>query len=226
MQRRPSCELLDTDAGTPKEVSDSLLDLRWFNRWFGGIATVERMIDLVVQTTGNRSLSILEVASGEGYILKTLQGRYSTRGLTLKITLLDRVQAHFPENGALPRVSGDALSLPFRDGSFDLVSSSLFIHHLAPEQVVAFNREALRVARHGVMVHDLIRSRLHLATAYAGSPLYRSRLTRNDAPASVKQAYTLREMEQLVEQAGAARVESDTHFFYRMGLVGWKDGCQ
>src|SRR5260370_1279375 len=47
MQRRPTPELLDTDSGTPKEISDSLSDLRWFNRWFGGIATSRELLTRV-----------------------------------------------------------------------------------------------------------------------------------------------------------------------------------
>jgi len=83
-------------------------------------------------------------------------------------------------------------------------------------------REALRVARYAVLVNDLIRSSLHLALIYAGIPLYRSRLTRHDAPASVKRAYTLDEMNKMLRQAGAADVETETYFLLRMGVIAWK----
>ena len=117
---------------------------------------------------------------------------------------------------------GDALALPFRDGSFDLVSSELFVHHLSPDQVIQFVREGLRVCRRAFLINDLIRDPLHLALAYAGFPLYRSRITRNDAPASVRQAYTVEEMCGMIGQAGAARMEMDTCFLYRMGVIVWK----
>ena len=35
-------ELLDTDAGTPREVEDSLADLKMINRYFGGHRTMTR----------------------------------------------------------------------------------------------------------------------------------------------------------------------------------------
>ena len=71
-------------------------------------------------------------------------------------------------------------------------------------------------------MNDLVRHPLHLALAYAGVPIYRSRITRNDAPASVKQAYTVEEMTELFRTAGAAKVEAQRYFLFRMGIIAWK----
>ena len=64
MERRPTRELLDTNSGTAKEVAESLLDLRWFNRWFGGLATSRKMIQNVVRETRRNSFSLLERRNG------------------------------------------------------------------------------------------------------------------------------------------------------------------
>jgi hypothetical protein len=53
-------------------------------------------------------------------------------------------------------------------------------------------------------------------------PLYRSRLTRHDAPASVRQAYTPEEMQRLLAKSTAARVEIHRHYLFRMGVIVWK----
>jgi hypothetical protein len=116
----------------------------------------------------------------------------------------------------------DALNLPFPDSAFDLISCSLFVHHLSPDQTTQFARESLRVCRHAVLVNDLIRNPLHLALVYAGTPLYRSRITSHDAPASVRQAYTIKEMREFFQRAGAAGVETQRHYLYRMGVIAWK----
>jgi len=139
---------------------------------------------------------------------------------------LDREMTHLPKNGSAAKLVGDALQLPFPVAAFDLVASSLFVHHLAPEDIVIFAREALRVCRVAVLVNDLIRHPLHLALAYAGRPLYRSRITRNDAPASVWQAYTMEEMQGFFERAGCSRVEVRRHYLYRMGVIAWKSPQQ
>jgi hypothetical protein len=223
MRRRPTLELLDSDSGTPDEVAETLLDLRWFNRWFGGLATSRSLIESVSRATGQKRFSILEVASGDGFVLQTLRREFEHSSIRLDVTLLDRVVSHLPRNGSMAKLAGDAFHLPFRDSSFDLVSSSLFVHHLAPQEVVAFATEALRVCRVAVLAHDLIRHPLHLALAYAGTPLYRSRITRNDAPASVWQSYTVEEMRSCFHTDHAVRIEIQRHFLFRMGVIAWKN---
>lgn len=222
MRRRPTQELLDSDAGSPQEITASLRDLRWFNRWFGGISTSRALIEAVSRLTRQKDFSILEVASGEGFVPHLLKKEFEYSGIRLNITLLDRAVSHLPKNGTTAKVAADAFKLPFRDCSFDLVSCSLFVHHLAREEVIPFAKESLRVCRIAVLVHDLVRHPLHLAMAYAGLPLYRSRITRNDAPASVRQAYTTEEMLRLLESAGGAAVEIQRHFAFRMGAIAWK----
>lgn len=220
MKRQPSHELLDSDAGSPREIAASLTDLRMFNRWFGGLTCTTSLVERVARDTGANSLSWLDVAAGAGYVARTVSENLSHRNLHLNVTLLDRAASHVGNGGH--SVVGDALALPFREGSFDLVSSELFVHHLSPDQVIQFVREGLRVCRRAFLINDLIRDPLHLALAYAGFPLYRSRITRNDAPASVRQAYTVEEMCGMIGQAGAARMEMDTCFLYRMGVIVWK----
>lgn len=260
MKRLPTLELLDTDAGTPAEVAASLSDLRMINRWFGGVDTMVRLVkrvfvneaprdgarDIFARQTGDKpvSLSLLDVASGTGYVPHAAREKLLRQGLHLEVTLLDRIGSHFggasevlaresvdrasnafaPRNGTRPRLLiGSALSLPFRDSSFDLVSSVLFVHHLGPDELVRFVNESLRVCRLAVLINDLIRDPIHLALVYSGFPLYRSRLTRNDAPASVRQAYTRDEMRDILSHTNAARVEIDFHYLYRMGVVAWKE---
>jgi hypothetical protein len=220
MKRVATPELLDTDCGTPAEVEASLGDLRRINRLFGGVATTADMVDRVARNTRQSSLSLLEVAAGSGYVPETARHRLEQRGMHLQVTMLDRVPSHL-SNGH-PTVAGDALALPFGDASFDLVSSTLFAHHLSPKELVQFVDEALRVCRIAVLINDLVRHLLHMSLVYAGLPLYRSRLTRHDAPASVRQAYTPREMTTLLAQTNAGRVEIHRHYLFRMGVIVWK----
>jgi len=222
MKRTVVAELLDSDAGTPSEVAASLSDLDHINQWFGGISATQSMVEKVARILRVQSLSLLEVAAGTGVVPAAVAAALARSGVEIKVTLLDRAQCHLKSCNRRA-VTGDALALPFSDGSFDVVSCTLFVHHLAPDEVLRFVNEALRVCRVAVLINDVVRHRAHLGLVYAGMPLYRSRLTRHDAPASVRRAYTVMEMKGMLGKSQAARVDITRHFLFRMGVIAWRN---
>jgi SAM-dependent methyltransferase len=221
MRRTVTPELLDDDAGTPAEIADSLADLRAINERFGGISTTVSLLQHVVTRCDCRELALLEVAAGTGYVPLSAQRHFTASGIDLRVTLLDRMASHMNGNTARA-VCGEALHLPFADGTFDVVSCSLFAHHLEPHELRSFVQEGLRVCRRAVLINDLIRSRLHLWLVYAALPLFRSRITRHDAPVSVRRAYTMEEMHHLLGDVPNSRIEISRYPLYRMGALVWK----
>ncbi|HEY3769449.1 MAG TPA: methyltransferase domain-containing protein [Candidatus Angelobacter sp.] len=214
-------ELLDTDAGTPKEVSTSLEDLRRLNLWFGGVHTMYSLLRRVAEQRHLKDLSWVDVAGGEGYVATRTQRKLAKSGIATHPVILDRAPTHL--GSAHPAVCGDATALPFRDNSFDAVGCSLFLHHLEPAQIIQFAQEGLRVARQAFLIHDLQRHPLHLILSYLGLPLYRSRLTRHDAIASVRRAYTAGEIGEMLKQVTAAsNIEIKTFYLFRIGVIVWK----
>jgi ubiquinone/menaquinone biosynthesis C-methylase UbiE len=214
-------ELLDSDAGTPREVEGSLKDLRMFNSWFGGVHTMASLLRQVARQRGLKDISWVDVAGGEGYVATRTQKSLARSGITSRPVIMDRAPTHLANTH--PAVCGDALALPFRDNSFDAVGCSLFLHHLEPAEIVRFAREGLRVARHAFLIHDLQRHPLHLALGYLGMPLYRSRITRHDALASVRRAYTVDEVRKMLAPVTAANnIEINSFYLFRMGVIVWK----
>lgn len=224
MKRLAIPEWFDTDSGTPAEIADSLSDLRRINRRFGGNATTQSLVESVIQGVKIQSLSLLEVAAGAGAVPEEARAALQRSGIRLDVTLLDRAPSHLGNCSRKETwaVAGDALALPFMDASFDVVSCCLFAHHLAPQDLIQFVNEGLRVCRRAVLINDLVRHPLHLALVYAGWPLYRSRLTRHDAPASVRQSYTPAEIRELLQHTEATRIDMQRRFLFRMGVVVWK----
>jgi hypothetical protein len=225
MQRISQQEILDSDACPPVEVEASLRDLGRINRWFGGVATTRWMIERVASATRQKSFSVLEVAAGFGEVPKAAGQQLARKGIVLEVTHLDRVRSHLLQGERA--VVANALALPFQDGSFDLVSCSLFAHHLEPADLACFTREGLRVSRRAVLINDLIRHPLHLALVYAGFPLMRSYVSRVDGLASVRRAYVPGEMRQILSSGieSTPRIEISRHLLFRMGVIAWKNGA-
>ena len=220
MKRVAIDELLDTDSGSPEEVASSIRDLVNINRWFGGISSGAAMLEKVAAKLNRSRLSVLEVASGSGEVSRLVAERLAKKDIKLDLTLMDRAPSHLGNH--FPRVAGDAVAIPFRDNSFDVVSCNLFAHHLSPPQLLQFAREGVRVSRAVFLINDVVRNPLHLALVYAGLPLFRSRLTWHDAPASVRQAYTIAEMREMLRSVPNASLDISRHYLFRMNLQLWK----
>jgi ubiquinone/menaquinone biosynthesis C-methylase UbiE len=222
MQRFDSEEILDSAHCPPSERETSLRDLCRINRWFGGVATTRSMMARVAASTGQKHFSLLDVAAGYGEVPRAAAAQLARKGIILDITDVDRLRSNLRRgHGA---VVADALALPFRPESFDLVSCSLFAHHLDPSELTRFVDEALRVARTAVLINDLIRHPLHLALVYAGFPLMRSYVSRVDGVASVRRAYVPEEIRDVLsnQHNDGRRVEISRHYLFRMGVIVWK----
>jgi ubiquinone/menaquinone biosynthesis C-methylase UbiE len=233
MQRVDAPEILDSDTCSNEEVEIVMRDLGMVNRWFGGVATTQKMLERVAQSCGAQRLSLLEVAAGSGELSRRVQQNLARRGIALDITLLDRARSHLADEirtGPIHTIVGDGLTLPFSDRAFDVVSCNLFAHHLDAQQLPRFVREGWRVSRHALLINDLVRHPLHLGLVYASRPIMRSRIAWLDGVTSVRRAYVPDEMQSMIASAlssqDGVQIEITRHYLYRMGVIVWKGAAE
>jgi SAM-dependent methyltransferase len=221
MKRIVARELMDEPVESLAELEANVVDIEFANRVLGGIAPVLRE----VRRAGARTL--LDVCCGSGDVARALVADARRRGGDVHVTLLDRSEQmlalaarRWAGEPHVSVVAGDAANLPFGDAAFDVVTCNLALHHFEPDMACTLLRELRRVARVVPVVCDLRRSPLAFVAALAWSRgASRNRLTRHDAPLSVRRAYTPREARALALAAGwrAPRVRSEACF--RMTLI-------
>jgi ubiquinone/menaquinone biosynthesis C-methylase UbiE len=230
MQRLTGAEeRLDGPLTDQRALVGNLRDLARVNRRLGGVRLSRRAIDALAP--GRAAISILDVGTGGADIPLALIDHGRATGRLVTVTGVDR-RAEILAAAAIadPRVSatgeltlhvGDGAGLPFADGTFDVAHSSLLVHHLETPEARRVLEEMARVARVGVVVNDLVRSRPSWLGAWLLSHLAtRNALTRDDAPMSVRRAYTVAELTALLATAGL-RVERrfDGFVGHRVALV-------
>ena len=199
-------ELLDVGRAPLSEVRRSLRDLRRINALPGGTSlSVAGVVSLVGDL---QRATIVDVGTGSGDVPQGLRRYAQRRGLDWNIVAVDLKSEHlklareFLGKDATP-LQADAFRLPFADGSVDVVTTSLLLHHFRAPQVTALLREFDRISRVGWFCNDLVRARPPLVFFTLLWPIFaRSYLTRYDARASIRRAYTVPEMRALVQQSG------------------------
>ena len=203
-------ELLDGPLDDRATLVGNLRDLRRANRWLGGARLSIAAVEAIAT---DAPLTILDVGTGAADIPLALLDHARRTGRQWTVVGLDsRPEVLEAAAAADRRVTaasglelhvGDGRSLPYPDAAFDIVHTSLMLHHLEPAEVRAFLAETARVARRGVVMNDLVRGRLAVVGAWLLAHLTtRNRYTRNDAPLSVRRAYTTAELERMTEAAG------------------------
>lgn len=201
-------ELLDGPLDDEPALVANLRDLARINRLTGGTRLSERAI-----AAFGAPDTIVDVGTGGADIPLALLAQARRAGRPLRVTALDsRREVLAAARRARPGVDGaaglelgvaDGRGLAFPDGAFAVGHASLVIHHLEPDDATAFLRELRRVARDGIVVNDLLRSRV----AWLGGWLLvhaiaRSPFTRHDGPLSIRRAYTEPELLELLADAG------------------------
>lgn len=225
MLRVTSDELLDRDLGSEAEIRTSLDDLWRINQRLGGVSSNLRLFGRFFEKTGPHPVRILDVGAGDARLARELREALARRNVRAEFVALDRRPSHLENasnGGRLSSVAADVFALPFREGSFDVVMSNLFYHHFSGDSARELLRQMAAVAREAVIVNDLERHWLPYLFIRSALPFARSRITRHDGPASVRQAYTRSELEALARGAGFTQIETRRLLPFRLGLIIWK----
>jgi len=216
-------EHLDGGLADRATLEGNLRDLARINRLFGGarlsIDAVRALVERSDPTAGAATIRVLDVGTGAGDIPIALiradlsRARVEVTATDARREILEAAARISPSLGSegVTLAQADGRSLPYPDRAFDVAHASLVLHHLSRDDAVAFLAELSRVARLGVVVNDLSRSRL----SWLGAWLVLHTLTRNpwtlqDGVLSVRRAWTLGEAQALAREAGLRPVHVAT----------------
>jgi ubiquinone/menaquinone biosynthesis C-methylase UbiE len=199
-------------------LAGNLRDLSRVNRWLGGVRLSWHAVRPFL--SHGAPTSLLDVGTGAADIPRAL----------LRASAIDAVQLHIRATDIRPEIIRLARSAADRDlevvlaaaeridepsSSFDLVHSSMVLHHLDEAAAIALLAEMKRVARRAVIVNDLDRRQAWWVAALVLARLTtRNAYTRHDGPLSVRRAWRAEEVVRLAGEAGL------TFHSRHIGLLG------
>lgn len=201
MQRSYALEIMDDFSIEDERIDKALNELKLINKYLGGIATSAAGLKRFAgQNHLSSHLNVLDVGSGASDVVIALR----RKNKKIKITALDlnkRACEFLRINSdEIAVVCGDVNSLPFKYGQFDIVHTSLFLHHFKEEEIKNILKNLILISRTGLIINDLRRS----IPALAGIKLLtyffsKSKMVKNDAPLSVRRGFTKKELRNILD---------------------------
>src|ERR1051326_7145179 len=163
-ERSNEPELIDGTNYSFDEFIKALADLRRINRYLGGQRALVQHLFPMIEALGSRRVRLLDVGTGSADIPAMIVEWARARGICIEFVVLDlntyatqEAQAQTASYPEISIVQGDALQLPFAEGSFDFVLASLFIHHFETAEAARLIASFARAARVAFIINDLRR---------------------------------------------------------------------
>ncbi len=171
----------------------------------------------------DRPLSVLDVGSGYGDMLRLIARWARRRGVPVALAGLDgnpwsaRAAAEAtPADLAVSWVTSDVFESRARA---DVVLSSLFTHHLGDRELARFLAWSEEAAGVGWFVNDLRRSRFsHDGFALASRLLRMHRFVRHDGPVSIARAFVEKDWRAALAAVGLAERDAEIRRWFPFRL--------
>lgn len=215
-------ELMDRPDVPQEEHLQALRGLETVNRF----SLTARQLLVPIRRLARKEFTLLDVACGGGDVPVAIAQIAARQGITLRLRLCDRSATALERAGARARAADIPVETFLVDAAnadlptADVVTNSLFLHHLDEPDVVGLLRRMGSAASQLLVVSDLRRSHLGLGVAWVSCRLFsRSPIMRHDGPVSVKAAWTPRELRQMACAAGLAAAKVRRCWPWRMLLT-------
>lgn len=149
-------------------LHDALDKLAKINQWLGGNrVTINGLKKALKNHPKNEPLTIVDLGCGGGDILRAIS-RYGKReGYQFKLIGIDANQhtINYAKESSksyhnIEFKAIDIFSEAFNQLDYDIVLTTLFLHHFKEDELVSFLKPALEKASLGIVVNDLHRHKL------------------------------------------------------------------
>lgn len=226
-RRRLEPELMDDPALAPASHHAALGGLERINRLSFSIRRIWNPIAALARKHPEQTIKVLDVATGAGDIPIGLWQRAYRAGLKIEVAGCDASDRaiQFAQNRAKAHKADvhffqiDAVAQPLPEG-YDVVTCSLFLHHLQEHHVIALLAAMSKAAAKMIVISDLNRTAMGYALAVVVTRLLtRSKVVHTDGPLSVAGAFTMEEAHRLAQKAGLAGASLHRIFPSRWRLI-------
>lgn len=149
-------------------LHDALDKLAKINHWLGGNkVTINGLKKILVNHSKNELLTIVDLGCGGGDILREISRFGKQNGYQFNLLGIDANQhtVNYARSLSLEyeNIEYEAIDIfsnDFKELKYDVVLTTLFLHHFKEEELVTFLKPVLEKAKIGIVVNDLHRHKI------------------------------------------------------------------
>lgn len=161
-------ELMDDFSIGGDLLRDTLDKLENINRWLGGNkVTVNGLKSILKNHPEEQEITIIDIGCGHGDILRDVakfgrkhQYQFKLIGIDANPTAINYANELSLEYPEITFEKQNIFSDEFRNRKFDVVLTTLFLHHFKEDELTLFLKNTIQQASIGVVVNDLHRHKI------------------------------------------------------------------
>ncbi len=195
-------EIMDNLSMEGEMLRKALDHLAAINRRLGGNqATIDGLRTLLKTESKDATISIVDLGCGSGDMLRAVAAFGRKNNFSFKLTGIDaneytvnyarKLSVNYPE---IDFVKMDILDAEFSGIPFDIVISTLFLHHFTYQQIEELLIPIVNKARLGVVINDLHRSSVAYYLFRGLSLFIKNPMVKKDGAISVLRGFKKNEL--------------------------------
>lgn len=222
-------EIMDDFSIDGPILNDALDKLATINKLLGGnIVTLNGLKKLLKNQPKNKPLTIIDLGCGGGDILRAI-ARYGKDesynfvliGVDANKNATDYAATLSKEFENISFIYADVFSEEFKEMHYDIVITTLFLHHFKHEQLLELTNHLLKTAKIGIVVNDLHRHRLAYYLFKLVTIPVKNQMIIEDGLTSVLRGFKRKELVDLSKQL-KTRYELNWKWAFRYQWILWK----
>jgi len=195
-------ELMDDSGLSTIDLRKTYADIGRANLFLGGDKGILDAIQELISENPKELYSIVDIGCGDGTLLRKVCQVFHRKNLKIQlkgidlnkkaIALAEEASKDFPE---ISYDLVDVLQSAPDSLKADLVISTLTMHHIPEEEMAIFLKKLTEMARIGVIINDLQRSRLAYYLFKLFSAIFiKTKIAKNDGLVSIRSGFQKKEL--------------------------------
>jgi 2-polyprenyl-3-methyl-5-hydroxy-6-metoxy-1,4-benzoquinol methylase len=226
--RSAESETMDDLQCSGPVLTQTLRELEFINKWLGGNnVTTNALKSFSYPSLPHTKFTIADLGCGGGDMLRLIDRWAKRKNLNVELMGIDAnpniikyAINSAPRSDNISFYTLDIFSQEFRKLKFDIVIGTLFFHHFSDAALIRFFSDLRQQVRLGIIINDIHRHFLAYYSILWLTKLFsKSSMVRNDAPLSVRRAFSRAELHDILVKAGYSNFQIKWKWAFRWEVI-------